>query len=245
VTKRVAILQSSYIPWKGYFDLMQQVDEFILYDDAQYTKRDWRNRNQIKTKDGLLWLTIPVEVKGRFTQAVKDVLISDRSWNERHFKTIAEVYARAPCFSGLRDPLEDLYRGATSPRLSEVNRRLLEGLARLLGITTKLSWSMDYSLPEGRVERLVALCRQARATAYVSGPSARDYISHDAHLFTEAGIDVSYIDYAGYSEYPQLYPPFVHQVSVIDVIANMGASARDCLQKAPGSAAARPEALKQ
>jgi hypothetical protein len=229
VTRRVAILQSSYIPWKGYFDLMRQVDEFILYDDAQYTKRDWRNRNQIKTKDGLLWLTIPVEVKGKFTQPIKDVVISDRTWNERHFKTIAAAYSRAPHFSEMRDALEEGYRGATSRSLSEVNRRLLEALARLLGITTKLSWSMDYELPEGRVERLVALCRQSGATAYLSGPSARDYIARDAHLFTGAGIDVSYVDYSGYSDYPQLYPPFVHQVSVIDLLANTGSSARDYL----------------
>ncbi len=223
--KRVAILQSSYIPWKGYFDLMRKVDEFILYDDAQYTKRDWRNRNQIKTKDGLLWLSIPVEVKGKFTQAVKDVCISDPSWNDQHFKTIAAAYARAPHFQEYRGCLEDLYRGATSRSLSEVNRRFLEGLAKVLGIGTKLSWSMDYELPEGRVERLVALCRQAGATSYLSGPSARDYIAKDAHLFAEAGIDVDFIDYSRYPEYPQLYPPFEHHVSVIDLILNAGPSA--------------------
>lgn len=223
--KRVAILQSSYIPWKGYFDLMRRVDEFILYDDAQFTKRDWRNRNQIKTKDGLLWLSIPVEVKGKFTQAVKDVCISDPSWRDQHFKTIANAYARAPHFREYSACLEDLYRGATEPRLSDVNRRFIEGLATILGITTRLSWSMDYDLPEGRVERLVSLCRQAGATSYLSGPSAKAYIDQDAGLFAEAGIEVAYIDYSGYPEYPQLYPPFEHHVSVIDLILNAGPSA--------------------
>jgi hypothetical protein len=225
MSKRVAILQSSYIPWKGYFDLMRQVDEFILYDDAQYTKRDWRNRNQIKTKDGLLWLSIPVEVKGKFTQAIKDVCISDPSWSVQHFKTIAAAYARAPRFGQYRDTLEDLYRGATSCRLSDVNRRFIEGLAAILGITTKLSSSMDYELPDGRVERLVALCRQAGATFYLSGPSAKDYIEQDARLFSDAGIEVGYIDYSRYPEYPQLYPPFEHHVSVIDLILNAGPEA--------------------
>jgi WbqC-like protein len=234
--KRVAVLQSSYIPWKGYFDLMRQVDEFILYDDAQFTKRDWRNRNQIKTKDGLLWLTIPVDVKNKFTQAIKDVTISDPSWSGKHFKTIAAAYARAPHFRDNRDALEELFRGATSARLSDVNRHLLEGLAKLLGIGTKLSWSMDYQLPEGRIERLVALCRQAGATSYLSGPSARDYIAQDARLFADAGIDVSYIDYGGYPEYAQLYPPFVHQVSVIDLIVHTGPSASGYLTKARTSA---------
>jgi WbqC-like protein len=227
VSKRVAILQSSYIPWKGYFDLMRQVDEFILYDDAQYTRRDWRNRNRIKTKDGLLWLTIPVEVKGRFHQAIKDVRIGDPTWNERHFKTIASAYAGAPHFRTYRDVFEELYRGAVSPWLSEVNRRFLDGLAPLLGIRTALKWSMDYELPNGRVERLVALCRQAGASAYLSGPAARDYI--DPRLFADAGIAVDYIDYTGYPEYPQLHPPFVHQVSVIDLLVHAGAASATLL----------------
>jgi len=236
VTRRIAIVQSSYIPWKGYFDLMRQVDEFILYDDAQYTRRDWRNRNRIKTKDGLLWLTIPVEVKGKFTQAIKDVCVSDRSWNDRHFKTIVSAYGRAPHFGETRDAFEELYRGATSQGLGEINRRLIDGLAAMLGIPTKVSSSTDYELPEGRVERLVALCRQAGATEYLSGPSARDYISRDERLFADAGIQVSYIDYTGYPEYPQLYPPFVHQVSVIDLIVHTGSAAREYLIRIPAPA---------
>ena len=228
--KRVAILQSSYVPWKGYFDLIRQVDEFILYDDAQFTRRDWRNRNQIKTKDGPLWLTIPVHVKGRFTQAIKDVTISDSGWGAKHFKTIAAAYARAPYFREYRDLIEELYRGAASLRLSDVNRRFIEAFAQLLGIHTKITWSMDYVLPEGRVERLVALCRQAGAYAYLSGPAAKDYI--DPMQFTDAGIELSYIDYSGYREYPQLYPPFTHHVSVIDLIFNVGSAAPEYLAHA-------------
>jgi len=220
-------VQSSYIPWKGYFDMMQRVDEFILYDDAQYTRRDWRNRNQIKTKDGLLWLTIPVEVKGRYDQPIKDVRISDVHWADRHFKTIVGAYARAPHFRDYRDALEALYRGAVSTRLSDVNRRFLEGIAGLLGISTRLSWSMDYRLPEGRVERLIGLCQQAGATTYVSGPSARDYM--DPAVFAAAGIELAYMDYTGYPEYPQLYPSFTHQVSVVDLLLNAGPAARACM----------------
>jgi len=227
--KRVAILQSSYVPWKGYFDLIRQVDEFILYDDAQFTRRDWRNRNQIKTKDGLLWLTIPVQVKGRFTQSVKDVTISDAAWGEKHFKTIAAAYARAPYFREYRELVEELYRGSTSSRLSEVNRRFIDAFARLLGVRTKITWSMDYVLPEGRVERLVALCQQAGADAYLSGPAAKDYI--DPKPFADAGIDLSYIDYSGYPEYPQLYPPFTHHVSCLDLIFSVGPAAREYLER--------------
>jgi len=234
--KRVAILQSSYIPWKGYFDLMRQVDEFILYDDAQFTKRDWRNRNKIKTKDGLLWLTIPVHVKGLFTQAIKDVVISDAAWGEKHFKTLTAAYARAPHFPAYRDVIEGLYRGATSRHLSDVNRRFIEAFAKLLGIRTKLSSSMDYELPGGRVERLVSLCQQAGATAYLSGPTAKDYI--EPKLFADASIHLSYMDYSGYPEYPQLYPPFTHHVSLIDLIFNVGPAAPQYLERAGNPAVA-------
>src|SRR3954469_4495918 len=106
---RIAILQSSYIPWKGYFDLIRAVDEFVLYDDVQYTRRDWRNRNRIKSPNGPLWLTIPVEVKGRFLQAIKDTKISDRRWSERHWRSIQAGYARAPYYAAYRPFLEDLY----------------------------------------------------------------------------------------------------------------------------------------
>jgi hypothetical protein len=227
VDRTVAIVQSSYVPWKGYFDLMRHVDELILYDDAQYTRRDWRNRNQIKTKDGLLWLTIPVEVKGRYHQRIRDVRISDPHWHDRHFKTINASYARAPHFKTYGDRLAELYRTATSEWLSEVNRHLLEGLAQLLGVETRLTWSMDYQLPEGRVERLIALCRQARATTYLSGPSAKAYM--DPALFAEAGIDLAYMDYSGYREYQQLYPPFTHNVSVIDLLVSVGPDATEYL----------------
>jgi len=227
VSKRVAIVQSSYVPWKGYFDMMRRVDEFILYDDAQYTRRDWRNRNQIKTKDGLLWLTIPVEVKGKFTQQIKDVRISDPRWADRHFKTIAAAYARAAHFRDYRDAIEQLYRTATFSHLSEINRHFTAGLARLLGVDVTLSSSMDYQLPEGRVERVIALCQQAAATSYISGPSARSYI--DDAMFASAGIELGYMDYSGYREYEQIHPPFVHHVSVIDLLFNAGPLATDYL----------------
>jgi hypothetical protein len=221
--KRVAILQSAYIPWKGYFDLIRRVDEFILYDDAQYTKRDWRNRNRIKTPNGPLWLTIPVDVKGRFLQAIKDTSVSDPAWRERHWRSIQASYARAPFFQTYKPMLEDLYAGCTSDSLSEINCRFIKALCALLSIETPLTWSMDYVLPEGSTERLVALCRQAGATEYLSGPAARAYIN--PALFEEAGIALTYIDYSGYSEYSQLHPPFDHHVSVIDLLVHTGPAA--------------------
>lgn len=221
--KRVAIVQSCYIPWKGYFDLINLVDEFILYDDRQYTRRDWRNRNRIKTPQGSQWLTIPVEVKGRYEQRIDETRISDPNWADGHWKALTHNYASTPFFGEYRDGLEALYRRADDPSLSVVNRLFLGELCAILGIETRLTWSTDYDAEGAKTERLVSLCRAAGATHYLSGPSARDYM--DESLFEEAGIELEYMDYAGYPEYPQLHPPFDHAVTVLDLVLNTGPDA--------------------
>jgi hypothetical protein len=224
MNKRVAIVQSNYIPWRGYFDLISQVDEFILFDDAQYTKRDWRNRNQIKTRNGPIWLTIPVEVKGKQDQKIKDTVISDPAWSRDHWKSIVYNYAKAKYFSHYKDLFEELYLGCNERMLSQVNYKFLTAICGLLDITTKLAWSSEYRLVEGKTERLIDLCRQASASEYVSGPAARDYLDED--LFKREGINLRYMDYSGYPEYEQLYPPFAPSVSIIDLIFNEGPGAR-------------------
>jgi WbqC-like protein len=228
MSKKIAIVQSNYIPWKGYFDLINGVDEFILYDDAQYTRRDWRNRNMIKTPIGPMWLTIPVEVKGRYLQRICETRISDPDWMRRHWKSIAANYCRARYFQTYRDAFEDLYVRATDPLLSRINHHFLTAICSILNIGTRLSWSSDYLYAdagaecqvEGKTERLVFLCKQTDATEYVSGPSARDYI--DPQLFEDAGITLTFMDYSGYPEHEQLFPPFSHHVSIIDLLFNEG-----------------------
>lgn len=219
----MAIVQSNYIPWKGYFDLINMVDEFILFDDRQFTRRDWRNRNLIKTAQGVHWLTIPVRVKGRFEQRIDDTIIDGREWSDRHWKTISHAYASAPFFAQYRDEIGALYASSGEERLSDVNRRFLDAICGILGIRTRLSWSSDYPTSGDRTERLVNLCRLAGANEYLSGPSARAYIE-DAQ-FQAAGIDLIYMDYAGYPEYPQLHGAFEHGVSILDLLFNVGADA--------------------
>jgi hypothetical protein len=221
--KRIAIVQSCYIPWKGYFDLINLVDEFILYDDRQYTRRDWRNRNRIKTPQGSQWLTIPVEVKGRYTQRIDQTVISDPDWAEKHWKTLAQNYASASCFHDYAEYVETLYASAKEPMLSVVNRRFLETICDLLGIETKLSWSTDYEAEGTRTGRLINLCNLAGATSYLSGPRAREYL--DAALFDRAGIELKYIDYSRYPEYQQPHPPFDHAVTVLDLLFSVGENA--------------------
>jgi hypothetical protein len=221
--KLVAILQSSYVPWKGYFDLMGMVDEFIIYDDVQYTRRDWRNRNRLKSPEGVRWLTIPVQVKGRYHQRIDETVISDPSWAERHWATLTAWYARAPFFELYRPVLQDLYLGMSDRYLSAVNRRFLETLSDLLGISTVLSNSSDYHRDGVKTDRLVGICVAAGASRYLSGPAGRSYINEAR--FHARGITVEWMTYDDYPVYPQLHPPFDHHVSALDLLLNVGEDA--------------------
>jgi hypothetical protein len=232
--KRVAIVQSNYIPWKGYFDLIGSVDEFILYDDVQYTRRDWRNRNLIKTAKGLQWLTIPVEVKGKYHQRIRDVLVSDAGWSGTHWRTLQHHYARAECYRDVQALVEGWYGQVSGMKtLSDINEYFLRAICGILEIGTAIRRSSDYTLVEGRSERLLEICRQTGASTYLSGPSARGYL--DEAMFAAAGIKVEWMDYGGYHEYQQLHPPFEHGVTVLDLLFNTGRAARDYLKGAPGS----------
>lgn len=221
--KKIAIVQSNYIPWKGYFDMIAAVDEFILYDDMQYTRRDWRNRNQIKTPQGLQWLTVPVRVKGKYHQTIRETEIDGREWQENHWKALAQNYRRAACFEEVAAIIEPLYREMASPLLSDLNRRFIEVVCGYLGITTRISNSWDYTLVEGKTERLADLCAQAGGTEYISGPAARDYM--DESVFAGRGIALTWFDYAGYPQYPQLWGEFAHGVSILDLLFNCGRDA--------------------
>jgi hypothetical protein len=228
--KSVAILQSNYIPWKGYFDLIAKVDEFILYDEMQYTRRDWRNRNKIKTGNGLLWLTIPVE-NTDFHQKINETTIADKLWATKHFKTIKANYTKAPHFKKYEGWLADLYeRAGKEELLSNINYLFIVEICKLLNIDTKISWSSDYKLIEGKTERLVDLVQQAGGTTYLSGPAAKDYIVPE--LFEQANIELTWMNYAGYEEYHQLFPPFEHGVSILDLILNEGENAGNFLKYA-------------
>ncbi|KUM52482.1 WbqC family protein [Rheinheimera sp. EpRS3] len=220
--KKVAILQSNYIPWKGYFDMIAAVDEFIIYDDMQYTRRDWRNRNQIKTPNGVQWLTIPVKVKGKFDQRIRDTEIDGSSWLSDHWKGLLMNYRKAKYFSDIAVWLEPLYQ-AEYRTITELNLAFITAICDYLGIETKISCSWDYQLDDGKTERLVSLCRQAGATEYISGPAAKDYI--EASYFDEVGITLSWFDYNGYPEYLQLWGDFVHGVSILDLLFNCGKEA--------------------
>ncbi len=220
--KKVAILQSNYIPWKGYFDLIAAVDEFILYDDMQYTRRDWRNRNKIKTPQGLLWLTVPVKVKGKYFQEIKNTELDGMDWAKQHVRSLEQHYKKAPYFKDVMDFLAPLYTQNYST-ISELNTAFIKAICSYVGIDTKITTSSDYTLVDGKTERLVDLCAQAGATEYISGPAAKDYVVDE--LFQEANIKLTWFDYAGYEAYPQLWGDFEHGVSMVDLLFNCGQNA--------------------
>jgi hypothetical protein len=218
--KKILITQSNYIPWKGYFDNINAVDEFVVYDDMQYTKRDWRNRNQIKTPQGLFWLTIPVEVKGKFFQKIKETQVSDKKWGQQHWKTIVANYSKAPFFKEYKDVFESLYRDETLDNITSINVSFIKAINLILNIKTKITDSREFELAEGKTESLVDICKKCNATDYYTGPAAKDYM--DEQLFLDKNVNVHYFDYSGYLQYPQLNGEFSHYVSVLDLIFNTG-----------------------
>jgi len=226
--KKIAIVQSNYIPWKGYFDLINLVDEFILYDDMQYTRRDWRNRNKIYTKDGIKWLTIPVNVKGKYLQSIRSIEIADKNWAAKHWSSITHNYSKASFYKNYSELFEELYLDCNENFLSLINHRFILFINQLLGIKTKIRWSYEFDLVEGQSERLLSICKQSNATVYLSGPAAKDYLNED--LFCQEGVKIEWINYSGYPEYKQMYSPFEHGVSIIDLIFNTGNNAKNYLK---------------
>jgi len=220
--KKIAILQSNYIPWKGYFDLIAAVDEFIIYDDMQFTKNDWRNRNKIKTPRGSEWLSIPVGIN--INRRICDVSLPSNNWNIKHWKTLEANYSKAPHFNVIKEWLKPVYCELKFEGLSEFNRYIIELICDYLEINTKISWSWDYEFQDGKTKRLLELCRQAGGTDYLTGPSAKGYL--DEYYFEKEKINLHYFDYSNYKEYNQLWGSFDHYVSVLDLLFNNGSESK-------------------
>ncbi len=176
--KKIAILQSNYIPWKGYFDLINMVDEFIFYDEVQYTKNDWRNRNKIKTPQGIQWLTIPVRQES-LDQKIKDTKISDKKWNIKHWRTISQNYSKSKYFKDYKDIFEELYLKCDEEYLSQINYKFITTINEILEIKTKLRWSSEFELVDGQTEKLLGICKDCNADIYLSGPAAKDYFNEE------------------------------------------------------------------
>jgi hypothetical protein len=218
--KRGVITQSNYIPWKGYFDSIKKVDVFVVYDDMQYTKRDWRNRNMIKSAQGLKWLSIPVEVKGKYFQKINETKIADKSWNLSHWEILKQNYKTAAHFKEMSEWIEPLYKNCNFDFLTDVNLHYIHAICGFFQINTEIRLSSEFELAEEKTQRLVNICKDLHITDYYSGPAAKAYM--DESRFANETINVHYWDYSNYPEYKQLYPPFEHGVSILDLIFNEG-----------------------
>ena len=223
---RVAIIQPNYLPWRGYFDIIGDVDLFVFLDDTQYTRRDWRNRNRIKTREGLKWIIVPVQHAPR-NILIKDVTIDEsHNWCTGQLNQLREAYGKAPYFNQYYPQLEVLLRGH-SPNLCDFAIQTVRWGMYALGIHTPLVRSSQLGSTGSKQEKILNILRATGASAYVSGPAARDYLCPDA--FERAGIDLLYKVYQ-YPEYNQLWGGFEPGVSIIDLLFNLGPGAAAVLK---------------
>lgn len=222
----ISVLQSNYIPWKGYFDIIARSDIFVIYDEVQYTKNDWRNRNLIKTKNGIQWLTIAVRQE-RLNQKIYETKVFKHNWAKKHISTLQSNYAKAPYFKDYKDEIFNVYENTTN-NLSQINRALIEVICSILKINTKIICSRTLNLTGNKQERLIKACKILKADTYLSGNAAKSYINEI--VFEQNNIQVEWMNYSNYKEYHQLFPPFEHGVSILDLIFNEGPKARQYLK---------------
>jgi hypothetical protein len=223
---RVGIIQSNYIPWRGYFDFIDDVDLFIFHDDLQYTKGDWRNRNKIKTPNGLVWLTVPVRYH-KTDQIICETPIDDsQSWCKKHINQIIANYSKAPFFHHYADEFFAIIKQKFET-ISDLNVMLTRWIMEKLSITTPLRMSSEFEPAGTKTDRLIDILKKVGATIYLSGPSAKDYL--ETEKFAEACIELEYKSYV-YREYLQLWGQFEPTVTILDLLFNCGEHSRDYLK---------------
>lgn len=222
--KHVAIIQSGYLPWKGYFDILHDVDQFVFLDDVQFTLRDWRTRNLIKSPKGPAWLTIPVG--SHRDLCVDEIRLTECQWQVRHWSTLRHTYGKAPFFHRYQGFFEEIYLGKTWTSLSALNQYLVRTIAHeFLGIQTECLDARPFGTQGRKTPRLLQILKKCGAAVYITGPTTRSYL--DVELLAKEGIQTIFKDFEGYPEYPQAHPPFAHKVSIVDLLFNVGPEAPD------------------
>tara|TARA_R100000951_G_scaffold97846_3_gene87632 strand:- start:156 stop:839 length:684 start_codon:yes stop_codon:yes gene_type:complete len=217
---KVIITQSNYIPWKGYFSAMREATHLVLYDDMQYTKRDWRNRNMLITPNGPKWLSIPINVKGKYHQKINKTQVSDNNWGHNHWNFIKNNYIKSPYFKEYQHHFIDLYLNPSSLYLSDINLDFIKKIITLLEIDIKIISSKEFNLKGDKTEKLVNVCKELNAEKYYTGPAAKNYM--DESLFINNNIEIEYYNSSGYPEYKQQWDGFDHAVSILDMFFNLG-----------------------
>lgn len=211
---KITVHQPDFLPWLGFFERWHKSDLYVMLDDVQFLRQGWHHRDKIKTQGGILWLTVPVIRKGRYSQRISEVETAPGPWRRKHLATIRAAYARAPFFDRVFPLLEQVY-ARNHTRLLDLNSDLLELTAGLLGITAPRVSASVNNLAEKGTARLVRLCELYGADVYLTGTGARDYL--DETLFAASGIKVEWQDFV-HPEYPQIHGPFTPGLSVLDFL---------------------------
>ena len=216
---RVTILQPSYLPWLGFFEQMSRSDKFVLLDDVQYTRRDWRNRNRIRVRENWIWLTVPVQQKSHFSQSLLETRIDNSvSWRRKHLETLRQHYCKAPFFEKYFPRCQQVYEKDWT-FLFDLCLETINLIKEEMGIETPLLRSSEMKPGGEKTERLVSICRELGATHYLSGESGSNYIAEED--FSSQGIALEYQNYE-HPVYPQRYTGFVPHLSAIDLLFNCG-----------------------
>ncbi len=221
--KKIAILQSNYIPWKGVFDMINQVDTFVFLEDVQYTTRDWRNRNRILTENGAKWITVPIKNKERRQQLICEAEINiNENWQKKHLNSFNVHYSKSPFYKDYRWILDDLYQSKKWNKISDFNIYAIKLISKVLKIKIEFKNSTELHTIGCKDDKLIDICKSLNATHYLSGPAAQNYIMPEK--FEKANIQLEYMKYE-YPRYNQLYEPFNHYVTILDLIFNCGQDA--------------------
>ncbi len=244
---KIAIAQPTYLPWLGYFDLLDQVDRFVLLDNVQFEKQSWQQRNRIKTPAGLQWLTVPVVFRGRLGQHIADVEIREPDFWRDHLRAIELNYRRAPFFERYFGEVSEQIRSHAAHRnLSQFTTGLFHWLRNTIGIGTPVVQASNLRVEGKRTELLGDICRSLGANIYLSPLGSAEYLLNELTILTERGIEVTFQHYE-HPEYKQLFPPFQPYASVLDLLFNEGDDALSVIRSGrrtpflPGEVTTRPE----
>lgn len=215
----IAAHQPQYIPWIGYFHKIAHSDAFVYLDNVQYKKREFQNRNKIRTKDGWMWLTVPVVTKGRYYQGLFEVEIDDGfSWRNDHWKGIELNYRKARHFAEHKDFFNNVYSNKWE-KLVDLNARIIDYLLGAFQIKLPIYYGSKLDIPGTKTDRIIQICKKLNADTYLSGQGARRYLEEGK--FEKAGIKLVWQDFV-HPEYPQAYEGFQPYMSVIDLLFNCG-----------------------
>jgi hypothetical protein len=206
----------------GFFDLIDQVEHFVVLDSVQFEKQSWQQRNRIKSPQGLQWLTVPVVFRGRLGQRIDEVEIREGDFSKGHLRAIELNYRRAPHFDQYYPPLLGiLSKYVAGQRLVELDLELIRWFMQCLGITTRLHLASQIVVSGRRTELLANICEAQQASEYLSPLGSAEYLLGELSIMSDRGIGVTFQHYQ-HPEHRQLFPPFCPYASALDLLMNEG-----------------------